>query len=393
MFKKFDQNHIIMAAALVVSAVIRAFCFRHESHDYTDFLLPWVEEFRAGGGLAALASTVSNYNLPYLYFLALISYLPESCDLYLIKLLSVAFDAVLAAALYRIVLPRSKRAAAWAFSAALLLPTFILNSAYWGQCDSIYAAFCLLAFERAVNDKPKASVVMAGIAFAFKLQAVFFLPFFLVLLAAKRVKLWHAALFPLPYVLLSLPALAFGWTPGRIIGIYTGQAEIYSGFLTLNAPSVYTFIPTDASNPYHNMWGGYFYIGLALAALFCLSVAAFAYVKRGGLDTARLAGLAAVITLGVPWLLPAMHDRYFYLAEAFMLLYAALRPRYAFLPVLVTAGSFGGYHAYLVLYTRSAGLWPFALLLLLALVAACRTLARRQGERENQNLLEKGADI
>ena len=390
MLKKFDKNHMIIAAALFVSAVFRALCLGYESGDYTGFLLPWVEEFRAGGGFAALASTDSNYNLPYLYFLALISYLPESCDLYMIKFLSVAFDVILAAALYRVVLPHSKRAAMWTFVVAVLMPTFVLNSAYWAQCDSIYAAFCLLAFERAVNDKPKASVIMAGVAFAFKLQAVFFLPFFLVLLAAKRVKLWHAALFPLPYAVLSLPALAMGWTPGRIIGIYTGQAEVYSGYLTLNAPSVYTFIPTDVSDPYHNMWGGYFGIGIALTALFCLSVIAYAYFNRKTLDTARLAGLAAVITLGVPWLLPAMHDRYFYLAEVFMLLYAALRPRYVYLPALVTAGSFGGYYAYLVLYTRSSRLWPFALMLLLALIIACRTLARRRGGR---NLLEKGADI
>ncbi|MCL2084028.1 MAG: conjugal transfer protein TraL [Oscillospiraceae bacterium] len=367
MLNKIGKRHIFMAAALLFALLLRAACFYYKSPDYIHFLQPWMEEFRSGGGFAALRTTTSNYNLPYLYFLALISYLPLS-DLLLIKSLSVLFDILLAAALYRAAAARSSSAsAAVVFAAALLWPTFILNSAYWGQCDSIYAAFCVMSYERAMAGRPKTSVIMAGAAFAFKLQTVFFLPVFLVLWAAGRVKPRHAVLFPLPYIITSLPAAAMGWTPGRIVGVYTGQAGIYSSYLTLNAPSIFAFLPKDTPKQ------PYFTAGIILAAAFCIAAAAHALRKRPD----QTAVYAAMITLGVPWLLPSMHDRYFYLAEAFMLLYAAARPRYALLPVMVMAGSLGGYHAYLIRGALCYDLWPFALLMLLALLAVCVTALRR----------------
>ena len=42
------------------------------------------------GGFAAVKLPIGNYNAPYLYFLAAISYLPIP-DLYLIKLFSILF--------------------------------------------------------------------------------------------------------------------------------------------------------------------------------------------------------------------------------------------------------------------------------------------------------------
>ena len=88
---------VAVSAALVAAAfVLRGLCFSHVTLDYVNFLSQWVEYFRANGGFAALGEPIGNYNVPYMYFLAAFSYLGIN-DLYLIKLLSVFFDIVLAA--------------------------------------------------------------------------------------------------------------------------------------------------------------------------------------------------------------------------------------------------------------------------------------------------------
>jgi hypothetical protein len=95
--------HVLTAAFLTAAAfLLRYFCLPHETLDYTTFLAGWVQFFRNHGGFSALSQSVGNYNVPYLYFLAAFSYSSVS-DLYLIKLLSVFFDIVLAWASMRLI--------------------------------------------------------------------------------------------------------------------------------------------------------------------------------------------------------------------------------------------------------------------------------------------------
>ena len=78
---------------------LRALLLDYQSADYQMFLSQWAAAFRDGGGFAAVKLPIGNYNAPYLYFLAAISYLPIP-DLYLIKLFSILFDVVLATGAY-----------------------------------------------------------------------------------------------------------------------------------------------------------------------------------------------------------------------------------------------------------------------------------------------------
>ncbi len=99
---------------------LRALLLDYQSADYQMFLSQWAAAFRDGGGFAAVKLPIGNYNAPYLYFLAAISYLPIP-DLYLIKLFSILFDVVLAWGGFRLVrhfAPESPNR-----HPALLLPT------------------------------------------------------------------------------------------------------------------------------------------------------------------------------------------------------------------------------------------------------------------------------
>ena len=76
----------------------------------------------------------------------------------------------------------------------------VLNSAVWGQCDSIYVSLALLALYWGMSGKPALGMAAMACSFAFKLQAVFIMPVFVLLLIAKRVKLWHFLIFPAVYM-------------------------------------------------------------------------------------------------------------------------------------------------------------------------------------------------
>lgn len=52
----------------------------------------------------------------------------------------------------------------------------ILNLSVWGQCDSIYVTFVIWTIYFLYKEKYRKAFIFLGIAFAFKLQAVFIMP-------------------------------------------------------------------------------------------------------------------------------------------------------------------------------------------------------------------------
>ena len=92
---KSRASWLLSILLLVLALGLRAAVFDYETLDYQNFLSRWVEHFRRFGGFSALRDDIGNYNIPYLYFLALFSLLPMK-DLYLIKLLSTASDLLMA---------------------------------------------------------------------------------------------------------------------------------------------------------------------------------------------------------------------------------------------------------------------------------------------------------
>lgn len=322
---------------------LRALCLDHMSLDYQDFLAQWVGFFRQNGGFAAIRLPVGNYNVPYLYFLAAISYL-DIPDLYLIKLFSIAFDVVLAwggcrlVALFR---DRESPLPALAGCLLLLLPTVVANGSYWGQCDALYGALILHALADAMDRHPGRSVVLLAVAFSFKLQAIFLVPLWCAFWFARRVKFWHLLLFPATYLITILPALLLGKPLSDTLGVYLGQMGVNSA-LSFNAPSVYQLIPygtvldeTLAAR-----------LGIVAAFVLVLGVLGALFPFRRQLDNAALLTAGVVMAVGVPFLLPYMHDRYFFLADALTLVWACAGLGSAAWAALVQLSSLSAYFTY-----------------------------------------------
>lgn len=372
---------VVLAALLPIGL---AFFFRsvsldYSSYDYRDFLSQWAAFFRENGGFAAIRLPVSNYNVPYLYFMAAISYLPVP-DLYLIKIFSILFDVLLAWGGLRLAKCFCRAGSlrpALVFCLLLLLPTVVLNGAYWGQCDSLYGALVLHALACALSRRPKLSVLLLAVAFSFKLQTVFLIPLWCVFWYAKRVKFSHLCLFPLTYAGTILPALLTGKPLGDILGVYLGQTAEY-GDLTLNAPSVYALIPYGAQVQTDLLAN----LGICAAFALVLALLGTLFVFRKRITGQILLAAAAVLAVGVPFLLPHMHDRYFFLADVIFLVWACVSVRQIPLAVLVQCGSLSAYATYLRLqYTLPIQMGNItivmgleALCMLVALLCTCAKL-------------------
>lgn len=371
---------VVTALLLTAAAfILRALAFDYETLDYQNFLSQWVEFFRQHGGFRALRYPVGNYNIPYLYFMALFSY-SSVYDLYLIKLLSTFFDLLLAYAVLRLV--SRWRKSVWlrlcCFFTVLLWPTVFLNSAVWGQCDSIYVALALLGIDAALDERPILSMCCIALSFGFKLQAVFIMPVYAVLWMQGKLKWYHFLVFPGVYVLLVLPAVLSGRPFMDTITLYLSQTGSIGSGLNYNSPSIFAMIRNIADTEAASR------AGIIGAFAYMLAVLGLCFIKRRELNERALLAAAVLLAVGIPFLLPHMHDRYFYAADILTLLWVFAFPEYFPAALLAEFASLLGYHAYL----KMRFLLPMrygSVSLLLVLLLAIFFLADSFGDKNNKN--------
>ena len=346
-----SKGSLVLGIIFLVGAFLaRIWVIDHETLDYQWFLGPWVQHFRDHGGFAGFAVPVGNYNVVYLYFLALFSYIPVP-DLYLIKLLSTLFDVILAFYVMQVVglMGQSKGRKTAAFFVILYLPTVFLNGAYWGQCDSIYAAFAMMSVYYALKGKPVLSMVTIALALGFKLQAIFIFPLYLIFLCTKRIRIWHLPIFPLTYIAVILPAVFFGRPFLDTLLFYVTQADSTGRALNYNSPSIFAFDQTHR-HPQAALFG----IIAAFVLVLLVYLLTLTRNRRRGITQEDFLVAALLFAVGVPLFLPQMHDRYFFLADVFAVSLGLYRLRYLPAILLTQFASLLGYHAYL----RGAFLFP-----------------------------------
>ncbi|MBO5544808.1 MAG: CotH kinase family protein [Oscillospiraceae bacterium] len=375
---------LAVSALLIAGALgLRFAFFDYRTLDYINFLSRWVQFFRDYDGFRALRYEIGNYNIPYLYFLALFSRLPMD-DLYLIKLLSTLSDILLAwgAALFcRRFAPKSTARLLGVFFTVLFLPTVWLNSAVWGQCDSLYAAPLVLAVVCAMEEKPWHAMVLAAVAFGFKLQAVFVLPIFAVFLMTGKLSWKHLIAFPLTYLILVLPAVIMGRPLWETVTLYFHQTGSIGDGLNYNSPSVFSVFTNIEDKEAAAT------AGIVLAFLYMLNLLAVAFANRKKLNDKAILALCLLFAIGIPFLLPHMHERYFFCADIFSVILAFSFPVFSPAALLVQFASLLGYHAYLkmryllLMNNGAAALVVAFMLAILCLIQALREAGAKPGRR------------
>ena len=316
----------------------------HVTDDFSDYLNIWMQYMLELPGAESLSAEIANYNMPYLYLLFGIAKLvPYAYFMFSLKVFSVLFDFILAYYVMKLVsmLREDRMTQIVSFFAALLVPSVIVNSAMWGQCDSVFSAFALGGLYFGLNKKSRLCWAFFALALSFKLQTVFLMPMLIVFLVRKDIRLRDIWVFAAVFVGLLIPAMLAGRSPVSCISVYWNQANSYSE-LSMLAPNVFAWLPQGTKSNIPVTAAGIFIAGTVV-----LGFLLYLYWRKDRLNTRDLIKASLIFTVLIPFFLPLMHDRYFYLADTVAVVYLFLEPKRWYIPALICIASFLCHAAYL----------------------------------------------
>lgn len=434
--RRTPWRYVVLALVVVAALALRWVFVDVQSGDYRAFLSPWFRHLDSSG-FAGLADEFSNYNTPYLVLLWLATALPVS-QIVAIKSISVIFDLLLAFFAYKIV-RQVRPAATWLpviiTGLVLFLPTVVLNSSAWGQCDAIYGSLCLGSVYALLRRRAWLACALFGLAFAFKLQAIFLLPVLVAVLIINRMQVRALVMVPITFLAALVPA----WVAGRglvsQLAVYPAQISGSSGaaghgslgdparsgggrppggrrwggdggagvssggpppggggpgggggddlgngsgifglgggtwssdtshVYTYNAATWYAWLPADASRLVT-------YAGLGLTVAVIAGLGIWLLRRGRALLGSDVVVLAAAATLTIAFLLPEMHERYFYVGEVLAVIAIAVDRWFVGVAAAIQVASISTYWGYLT----STAILPLEVSAVFAALAAAGSL-------------------
>ena len=337
---------IALFALIMLSLLIRLSGFSFVTSDCKDFR-NWVNQSGSYGGLSALKYSIGNYNISYMFILALLSYLPIN-PVFSIKTVSIIFDYIGAWAAGLIVYAllketdknRAKFLALLTFCIVIFLPTVIFNSSFWAQCDMIYSSFVLLCIFYMIKEKYTMSIIFFSIAFAFKLQAIFIFPLLLIMYFVKnKFSIFKMFIIPAIYLVSILPALIAARGFKDIMKIYFSQTNLFKS-LTCNYPNLYTFI--------NGKYSDFVYFGLFLTVAILGVLLMILIYKKWDVRNDNIVSLSILVIYICLFFLPAMHERYGFLLDILSIVYFMVKRKKIYIPIAVNFVSLLSYMNYLL---------------------------------------------
>ncbi len=348
----------------ILAVVMRLFLLPKVSGDY-NILTGWYVNIYENG-FSALGSQQGDYTPAYnyiLYFISLFRFKPGVTYilhilggeyvvdpiLFSIKTISILFDFGMAIFVYFITkkLTNSKTKSVLAYTLTVFGLTVFLNSSLWGQCDSIYGFFIVGSIYYLLKKQHHISFIMLSLAFCFKLQAIFVLPVYIILYLKKMTKLRYFLYIPLMYFIFALPASIaaldnFSYRLGQIFLVYFNQAARSYKQVSLNAGTFYTLIFTNFKE---EQYISYFAVFLALAVNGTLIF--FFMRTKAKLNNNLIVKMFLIFMMTMPYFMPHMHDRYYYLADVFVIVYVMINVKKFYIAIMAILNSMIGYMVYL----------------------------------------------
>lgn len=371
---------IVLAVFCVLGLLVRFPLRGHLSGDAYYFLLPWYDQIKANG----LSQQVGDYNLLYQALISLMTHLPLK-PLYTYKLLSILFDYVLATVAGMLTASVVKSDKLWkgtiAFGLVLFSPLVVLNSAAWAQCDAIYVSFALLSLLALLKHRHVTAMILLGLSFTFKLQAVFLLPLFLFVYYSRRK--FSAILFlivPLTMCAASLPSIFFGRELSDVFLIYFKQTSSYP-YMAMNYPSVWLLLVNGMSPSAYDLLR----VPSVIFTIVVLATLMIHWLRRKTApEGLNMLIMAFLLSYTCVLLLPSMHERYGFIYEVLAIILAVRIPKTAPLCAGVVGISLCTYGSYLFRW-ESISLNTLAVLNLAIFIGYAWVLLREMNEQSLQN--------
>ena len=348
----------------------------------------WMRECHAAGGFAYLGikpgvseASTFDYNCLFQYVIVILHYIGGSIpDIYLVKSVPVLFDFICAITIFRIVYhvtDNNLTKSMMAYAVMMFLPTVVLNSAAWAQNDSIYTAFVLLSFLHILKRNDNRAFIYLAFAYSFKQQAIFFVPFVVLIWLKNKIKIRYVFWIPVIHVLAMVPAAIAGRSWGDLLGTYGRQVQMFSR-LTMNYPSIYTIVASDLSGPVRKV----LISAGTMATVIIMGILAY-YVYKKNFDlTGKYMVTLVVFTAEVCcFCLPAMHERYGYIPEVMAVIYGIISIKRVPVCVALQVITMITYTRYLFGSTVLT-LWPLSIAMLAVIMIVGYDLYLQMREQE-----------
>ncbi|MDO4535942.1 MAG: hypothetical protein Q4B63_09055 [Clostridium perfringens] len=347
--KSIVENRYILFIGIIsiIAIIIRYSFFNIVSADYTYFLKDWFDILKSNGGIFAIKDHIGNYTAPYMYILAILTYLPIK-SLYSIKIVSIIFDFIGAGTcgliVHKLCEKRKNRKLLSVITYAVVLfsPTVILDSAAWGQCDIIYTTFVLISLYFLFDKKYTKAFIFLGLAFSFKLQTIFILPLYIILyFKDEDMSILNFLMIPVSIFLINIPALLLGRPISSFISQYMTQIGQYKE-LTMNLTNIYTFVPD-----YYNVFAT---AGIIFTIFIFAILTMFIISYKFKMNNKIILQIGILSILICNYFLPSMHDRYIFMAGVLAIIYFFVDNRKWYIPLGIMGTSFFCYINYLFDY-------------------------------------------
>ena len=330
---------IIFGTAFVIR-IIAAAVYKGNETDMNCFLLWSQNVFDEGLSKFYLSDSFHDYPPGYMYILyivgairALFSWAWDSkASIVLTKLPAIIADMFTAYLIFKIASKRLKKSGAAFLSAVYLFcPMVILDSAVWGQTDSVFTVFMVLMCYLITEKKLIPSYFVFAIGILIKPQSLFFTP---VLICGiidqvfledfnwkkffKNLVLGVAAI-----LMIGVLMLPFGFS--QALNQYTGTLKSYE-YATINAYNFWNMLGHNWASQYDKLlgvqyktWGT---IAIILTVIISLIIS-FCCKKNAG----KYYFIGGFVVTTVFMFAVRMHERYLFPAMVMFLLAFAMRLR------------------------------------------------------------------
>jgi Gpi18-like mannosyltransferase len=368
----FRIENIIFVLICLLALRIRLTFFPFQTNDYNSFLKPWMQYIVDHGGFEAFRVKFYDYTPFYVYLLWIGTELKINY-LFWIKAISVLFDFVMAYYISKIVAIKYPKVFKMTFLVTLMAPAVIFNGSLWGQVDVMYSSMVMACLYYILTNKQIKAGLFFALGLCLKLQSMFFAPVFLWLIVTKNIPkkfiVTLSALFVGFYLIMILPISQnvifqnnlldstknarplFDSTSQTINGVTTALNDTRDGLLTIyaNQPKNYSHIVMGPASSMYQWVDDknyeYFYQNGLTIAIVVILILAYYLVSNNivNVDNDVIVKMALISTLAVPFLLPKMHERYFFLADVMALVYAFWFPKKFWVGVVIAFISFTVY--------------------------------------------------
>ncbi len=353
---KFFYKHIHLLAALLITALaltIRYLFAEYQTNDFQGYIMNWMSQIK-NIGFTSFYQVQSDYSPLYMFFIALLTLLPTSAKtltygnftypiswIYEVKTLYFISDVLIAFIIYLILrqLKLSRTVSLIGYLIMLLLPIQIINSSVWGNCDTLYSFFCLTALYLFLKKRDYLSLFVLGIGLGLKLQATFVIPFFVLMIVKRKMKLSAIPFIFIGLFITFIPSYIIGAPFSQPFTYITNQLNGYKD-LTLGCANIWKFInlpQIDIVNKASTIFA------LTMVGLFM----AIIVLRKIKINSLTIINIFVFLTMLMPFFLPHMHERYFYIIDVSILIYCLVNKKQYYLIILMQISSAIAYYHYL----------------------------------------------